>query len=121
MPTLDDARTVLRDTYGFREFLPGQRDLIGRLLEGRSALAILPTGGGKSLCYQLPALLLDGLTLVVSPLTALMRDQVDFLTEHNVVAAQLDSSLDGTEVRQVYTQLRNGELDILFMTPEGLA
>src|SRR4051794_14317193 len=121
MPTLDDARTVLRDTYGFREFLPGQRDLIGRLLEGRSALAIFPTGGGKSLCYQLPALLLDGLTVVVSPLIALMKDQVDFLTARGVAAARLDSSLDAAQARAVYDDLRAGRLKLLYVAPERLA
>src|SRR3954451_10941867 len=121
MPTLDDARTVLRDTYGFREFLPGQRDLIGRLLEGRSALAIFPTGGGKSLCYQLPALLLDGLTVVVSPLIALMKDQVDALKGRGVAAARLDSSLDAAEARAVYDDLRAGRLKLLYVSPERLA
>src|SRR6187401_1332571 len=118
MPTLDDARTVLQDTYGFREFLPGQRDLIGRLLEGRSALAIFPTGGGKSLCYQLPALLLDGLTVVVSPLIALMKDQIDFLTARGVDAARLDSSLGLDELRSVEERLRSGSLKLLYVAPE---
>ena len=78
-PTLAAAREVLRTTFGYGEFRPGQEEVIGHLLAGRSAAAVFPTGGGKSLCYQLPALLLPGLTLVVSPLIALMKDQIDAL------------------------------------------
>ena len=80
--------------FGFEDFLPGQEAVISAVLAGRSALAIFPTGQGKSLCYQLPALHLSGLTLVVSPLMALMKDQVDFLVGKGIAAARLDSSLD---------------------------
>ena len=76
------ARKLLKNVFGFDDFRGGQADVIRRLLEGRSTLAIFPTGGGKSLCYQLPALMLDGLTVVISPLIALMKDQIDFLVEH---------------------------------------
>src|SRR4051794_21575246 len=79
-PASDPTRQVLRDVFGFEDLREGQGAVIRALLAGRSALAIFPTGGGKSLCYQLPSLLLDGLTVVVSPLIALMKDQVDFLT-----------------------------------------
>ena len=75
------AHKILHDVFGFDEFRGGQADVISRLLEGRSSLAIFPTGGGKSLCYQLPALILDGLTVVISPLIALMKDQIDFLVD----------------------------------------
>src|SRR4051794_2205849 len=101
MPDLDHARQLLKDVFGFARFREGQEPVITRLLAGRSALAIFPTGGGKSLCYQLPALLLEGLTVVVSPLIALMKDQVDFLVRHGVAAARLDSSLDALEYRRV--------------------
>ena len=84
MAPIDDARRTLRDVFGFTTLRDGQEEVIRGLLEGRSALAIFPTGGGKSLCYQLPALLLDGLTLVVSPLIALMKDQVDALTQRGL-------------------------------------
>ncbi len=94
MPDLSDARRTLAEVFGFDRFREGQERVISALLEGRSSLAIFPTGGGKSLCYQLPALLLDGLTVVVSPLIALMKDQVDDLTRRGVAAARLDSSLD---------------------------
>jgi len=89
---------TLQEVFGFEEFLPGQEKVISAVLAGRSALAIFPTGQGKSLCYQLPALHLPGLTLVVSPLMALMKDQVDFLVSKGVSAARLDSSLSFEEV-----------------------
>ena len=94
---------------------------MSRLLEGRSVLAVFPTGAGKSLCYQLPALLLDGLTLVVSPLIALMRDQIDFLASRGVAAARMDSSLGAEEARKVYSDLRGGRLKLLYVAPERMA
>ena len=121
MPTLDDARRTLRDVFGFDAFRSGQEAAIAALLAGRSALAIFPTGGGKSLCYQLPALLLDGLTVVVSPLIALMKDQVDDLTRRGVAAARLDSSLDLASSRRVRDDLAAGRLKILYVAPERLA
>src|SRR6187399_2084083 len=94
--SLDDA---LLEHFGFSTFRPGQREVMERLLEGKSCAAVFPTGSGKSLCYQLPALLLDGVTLVVSPLIALMKDQIDLLARQGVDAARLDSSLAADEVR----------------------
>ena len=84
---------TLREVFGFSEFREGQEAVIKCILAGQSALAIFPTGSGKSLCYQLPALHLEGLTVVVSPLIALMKDQIDFLKSHGVAAARLDSSI----------------------------
>src|SRR5262245_33523659 len=110
MPDLQAARRTLRDVFGFDDFRPGQERVIGTLLQERSALAVFPTGAGKSLCYQLPALLLDGLTVVVSPLIALMKDQVDALRRRGVSAARLDSTLSHDEARQVYSDLRAGRL-----------
>ena len=121
MPDLLDARRVLREVFGFDQFRQGQERSIAALLEGRSSLAIFPTGGGKSLCYQLPALLLDGLTVVVSPLIALMKDQVDDLTRRGVAAARLDSSLTPSEARRVHEDLRGGRLKLLYVAPERLA
>ncbi len=118
MPT---PRDLLRSAFGFPDFREGQEAVVGRLLAGRSVLAIFPTGGGKSLCYQLPALLLDGLTLVISPLIALMKDQLDFLAKRGVPAARLDSSLTAAEARQVYTGLHAGALKLLYVSPERLA
>src|SRR3954447_4244113 len=112
---------LLADRFGFRGFRPGQEQVVDSLLAGRSALAVFPTGGGKSLCYQLPALLLDGVTVVISPLIALMKDQIDFLTARGIPAARLDSSLGIAEIRQVYTALRAGTLKLLYVSPERLA
>ena len=115
------AREVLEKTFGFAEFREGQQPVIDRLLAKKSVLAIFPTGAGKSLCYQLPALLLDGVTLVISPLIALMKDQIDFLVSRGVAAARLDSSVDTDAARDVYRQLRDNTLKILYIAPERLA
>jgi ATP-dependent DNA helicase RecQ len=109
---------VLADTFGFASFRAGQEQVIDALLAGRSALAVFPTGAGKSLCYQLPAQLLDGVTVVVSPLIALMKDQIDFLTRRGVAAARLDSSLGQDESRDVAARLRAGTLKLLYVAPE---
>src|SRR3954467_3374648 len=95
------AAETLASRFGYSEFRPGQQQVVESLLAGRSALAVFPTGGGESLCYQLPPLLLHGLTVVVSPLIALMKDQIDLLAGQGVDAARLDSSLDANEVRAV--------------------
>jgi ATP-dependent DNA helicase RecQ len=115
---LDAARAALAETFGYPEFRPGQEEVIGHLLAGRSAAAVFPTGGGKSLCYQIPALLLPGLTLVVSPLIALMKDQLDQLTRRGVAAGRLDSTLSGDEVRALMDSLRKGALRLLYVAPE---
>jgi len=113
--------TVLREQFGFDGFRGGQEPVIRALMDGRSALAVFPTGGGKSLCYQLPALLLDGLTVVVSPLIALMKDQVDALAARGIAAARLDSSLDAAQTAEVYGQLDAGSLKLLYLAPERFA
>ena len=117
---LDNARAKLDRVFGFDTFREGQEAVVTRLLAGRSVLSIFPTGGGKSLCYQLPALVLDGLTLVISPLIALMKDQLDFLLGHGVPAARLDSSLSRDEVLAVYDNLNGGRLKLLYISPERL-
>lgn len=109
---------VLRERFGLPEFRPGQRRVIDALLERGGALAVFPTGGGKSLCYQLPALLLDGVTVVVSPLIALMKDQIDYLRGRGIEAARLDSSLTRDEAASVERGLRNGTLKLLYVAPE---
>jgi ATP-dependent DNA helicase RecQ len=109
---------LLQQHFGFDEFRPGQREVIESLLDSGRALAIFPTGGGKSLCYQLPALALDGVTLVVSPLIALMKDQIDFLQRRGIAAARLDSSLDAEQTRAVNDQVRAGTLKLLYVAPE---
>ena len=115
---LPAARAALAETFGYGEFRPGQEAVIGHLLAGRSAAAVFPTGGGKSLCYQIPALLLPGLTLVVSPLIALMKDQIDQLTRRGVAAGRLDSTLTGDEVRALMEAVRQGTLRLLYVAPE---
>ena len=119
-PSLDDARGVLRETFGHPDFRGLQAGVIGEVLAGRSALAVLPTGGGKSMCYQVPALLLEGVTLVVSPLIALMADQVAALRQAGVAAARLDSAISPEERRKAWDALGGGELDLVYMSPEGL-
>jgi ATP-dependent DNA helicase RecQ len=109
---------TLREVFGHERFRPGQEEVVRTLLEGRSALAVFPTGGGKSVCYQLPALLLEGVTLVVSPLIALMKDQVDGLRARGIAAARLDSTLDGGELRAVEEAMEGGELKLLYVAPE---
>jgi ATP-dependent DNA helicase RecQ len=117
-----DAGTLertLQERFGLQDFRPGQREVLAALLGPRgAALAVFPTGGGKSLCYQLPALLLPGLTLVVSPLIALMKDQIDALSRRGIRAARLDSSLDVDEAREVTESLRRNELKLLYVAPE---
>ena len=109
---------VLQAVFGFAHFRPGQSDVIEHVLAGRSAAAVFPTGSGKSLCYQLPALMLPGLTLVVSPLIALMKDQVDQLKARGVAAERLDSSLTAEEVGALMAALRNGHVKLLYVAPE---
>jgi len=113
-----DARAALKQHFGFETFRPGQEAVVAHLMAGHSAAAVFPTGGGKSLCYQLPALLLPGLTLVVSPLVALMKDQIDALTRRGIVAARLDSTLDAAACRAVMEQVRRGTLRLLYVAPE---
>lgn len=108
----------LQRYFGFKSFRTGQREVISRIAARRSAAAIFPTGAGKSLCYQLPAMLLPHLTLVVSPLLALMKDQIDFLLKHRIPAARLDSTLSRDDYDQVLEQARNGELKILMISVE---
>jgi ATP-dependent DNA helicase RecQ len=109
---------TLRTHFGHGAFREGQEPVIRALLEGRSALAVFPTGGGKSLCYQLPALLLDGITLVVSPLIALMKDQVDALCARGISAARLDSTVDADGLRALYERLEEGSVKLLYIAPE---
>ena len=118
---MERAAEKLREVFGFSEFRDGQEAVIERLLAGRSVLAVFPTGGGKSLCYQLPALLLPGITIIISPLIALMKDQVDALQRKGVPAARLDSSLTANEVREIQDRLAAGKLKILYVAPERLA
>ena len=115
-----DPSAVLRQYFGHTAFRPGQERLVTGILTGHDALGIMPTGGGKSICYQVPALLLPGLTLVISPLISLMKDQVAALTAAGVDAAFLNSSQDLEESRAVWSSLRRGALRLLYIAPERL-
>ncbi len=118
MNTIDAAQRLLREKFGFERFRLGQAEVIAQLLAGHSALAVFPTGSGKSLCYQLTALMLPGLTVVISPLIALMKDQVDFLQGRGIAAARLDSSVSREEFELIQANLRNRTLKLLFVAPE---
>ena len=117
---LDTARAELGRIFGFPGFRPGQEEVIGAALRGEDVLAVMPTGSGKSLCYQLPAIAREGLALVVSPLIALMRDQVAQLRELGVSAAALNSASEGDERQRVAEALRNRSLRLLYVAPERL-
>lgn len=111
---------TLNEVFGFSEFRKGQQNLIFEILSGRDVLGVLPTGGGKSLCYQLPAILLDGLTLVISPLIALMKDQVDSLKALNIPAEILNTSFTFEKTKEIFYQVANRKIKLLYIAPERL-
>ncbi|WP_406658266.1 DNA helicase RecQ [Methanolobus sp. ZRKC2] len=111
---------TLQKYFGYSCFRPLQEDIIRDVLEGRDTFVLMPTGGGKSLCYQLPALMLDGLTVVVSPLISLMKDQVDSLQASGISAAYLNSTLNQAESKRIYREIENNEIKILYVAPERL-
>jgi ATP-dependent DNA helicase RecQ len=114
------ADQILRDVFGYPAFRGQQRDIVAHVAEGGDALVLMPTGGGKSLCFQIPALVRDGMGVVVSPLIALMQDQVAALEEAGVRAAALNSSMTWADVQAVERRARQGELDLLYVAPERL-
>src|SRR5712672_655908 len=114
------ALHLLETVFGFPGFRGAQGEIVARVAAGGDALVLMPTGGGKSLCYQLPALLREGTALVISPLIALMQDQVAALKQLGVRAAFLNSSLDATESRAVRNDFSSGKLDLLYVAPERL-
>jgi ATP-dependent DNA helicase RecQ len=111
---------TLREVFGFREFRPHQQEIIEGVLSGRDAFVLMPTGGGKSLCYQIPAILMDGLAVIVSPLISLMKDQVDSLRANGVKAEFYNSSMSAGDARRVMRGIRAGEIDLLYVSPERL-
>jgi ATP-dependent DNA helicase RecQ len=117
-PRLDEARALLRERFGYPDFRPGQTDAVSAILGGRDTLVVLPTGGGKSLCYQVPALLLDGLTVVISPLISLMKDQVDALVARGLAATFINSTLPQSEVSARMARVQRGEIKLLYVAPE---
>src|SRR5688572_18910070 len=120
MARLDEARQILARQFGYPDFRVGQVDVVASVLEGHDTLGVLPTGGGKSLCYQVPALVVDGLTVVVSPLISLMKDQVDRLVSRGVQATYVNSTLGGEEVANRLRRASDGELKLLYVAPERL-
>src|SRR5919112_80976 len=117
-PTMEAALTALREHFGFEGFREGQREVIESILEGHDTVVVMPTGGGKSLCFQLPALMREGATLVVSPLIALMKDQVDALHARGLPATFVNSSIDFEEQKERVRRLRRGELKLVYVAPE---
>ena len=117
-PSIEEARSALRTHFGYDDFRPGQARAVSSVLGGRDTLVILPTGGGKSICYQIPALLLPGLTVVVSPLISLMKDQVDALTARGLPAAFVNSTLTPGEVSDRLARAQRGEIKLLYVAPE---
>ena len=118
--TYPTAESILREVFGFNDFRVAQERVIGDIVAGSDAFVLMPTGGGKSLCYQVPALLRPGVGIVVSPLIALMKDQVDALKANGVAAAAYNSALNTDEARRLLAQLHQGELDLLYISPERL-
>ena len=116
---MDQLEGRLVEFFGFERFRPGQREVIERLFQGQHTLAVLPTGSGKSLCYQLPAQMLPGLTLVVSPLIALMQDQVEGLVRRGIHNATcLMSTLDSSALNARYSQIEHGQYKLVYIAPE---
>ena len=118
---MSSAQEILQTVFGYEQFRPGQAQVIQQALNRQNTLAVMPTGGGKSLCYQIPALLKPGVTLVVSPLLALMKDQVDALRQNGIPAAAINSTIPKEAVNPILRQAYEGKLKLLYVTPERLA
>ena len=117
---INRAEQILKHTFGYTEFRGSQKEVIETVLEGQDALVLMPTGGGKSLCYQIPGLVRGGLAIVVSPLIALMQDQVSALQQLGLKAAYLNSTLSRQQQNQIMRSIYDGELEILYVAPERL-
>ncbi|KLV25073.1 DNA helicase RecQ [Niallia circulans] len=117
---MDKARSILKEYFGYDHFRKGQEDIIRLLLNGENVAGIMPTGGGKSICYQVPAMIFPGLTIVISPLISLMKDQVDALTEVGIPATYINSTLHNEEVQERICEIKNGHYKLLYIAPERL-
>lgn len=115
-----NANDILKEYFGHKAFRGGQEEVVNALMNGRDAVGIMPTGAGKSVCYQVPALMMQGMTVVISPLISLMKDQVSSLLQSGIKAAFINSSLNAEETRQVYRRAYSGDIKILYVTPERL-
>ena len=120
LENLHSPFSILKNTFGYDTFRPLQQEVIENVMGGRDTLAVMPTGGGKSLCYQIPSLLLDGLTVVVSPLISLMKDQVEQLRAVGVSAVFLNSSLSPQEYQQNMEYVKRAKVKLLYVAPETL-
>ncbi|MBW1297656.1 DEAD/DEAH box helicase, partial [Aquimarina litoralis] len=121
MPEKELIFTTLKEYFGYDSFRPLQEDIINSIFSGKDNMVVMPTGGGKSICYQLPALLLPGITLVISPLIALMKDQVDGLLANGIKAAYVNSSQDEAEQQEIYQKLQHKQIQLLYVAPESLS
>ncbi len=117
---MEDAKKILKQYWGFEEFRPLQAEIVQHVLEKKDTLVILPTGGGKSLCYQLPAIMMGGLCLVITPLIALMKDQCQSLKKKGLAAAYISTGMDKEDVEDVYIQCLHGKINFLYISPERL-
>src|SRR6187455_183683 len=113
-------KRLMRGTFGLSDYRPGQQDVINSIVNGRDTVAVMPTGAGKSLCYQLPAMHLPGTTIVVSPLISLMKDQSDKLTELGMTARAVNSTVSAADLPRVIEEIEAGTVDFVFATPERL-
>ena len=111
---------VLKNVFGYSSFRRGQEEVVKKIMDGGDVLAVMPTGAGKSLCYQIPAILGSGVSIVVSPLISLMKDQVDALVQSGVKAASINSSMEWEEVSPLFGAARRGEIKLLYVAPERL-
>ncbi|PIZ94659.1 MAG: ATP-dependent DNA helicase RecQ, partial [Candidatus Magasanikbacteria bacterium CG_4_10_14_0_2_um_filter_37_12] len=117
---MQEVLEQLKKSFGFNEFRPMQKEIVQTVLKQQDCLVLMPTGGGKSLCYQLPATVLPGVTIVVSPLIALMKDQVEGLVANGVPAGYINSSLEEHEQKEMGQAVKNGEIKLLYVSPEKL-
>ena len=117
---MDKALDILKKYYGYSSFREGQENIIKEILKGNDVLTIMPTGGGKSICYQVPALILEGITIVISPLISLMKDQVDNINNLGIKAAYINSSLNTIEIDKILDEASRNEIKILYVAPERL-
>lgn len=115
-----NSKTVLKEYFGFDSYRPGQEDIINAIIDNNNVIAVLPTGGGKSLCYQIPALMDEGFSIVVSPLIALMKDQVDSLNKHGRISAFINSTINYRDTEEIFANITSGKIKLLYLAPEKL-
>jgi len=117
---MEEAKKILKENFGYDSFRPLQAEIIDRVLDGKDTVVLMPTGGGKSICYQIPALIFEGLTIVISPLISLMKDQVEALKANGIRAEYLNSSLSTEQENEVRSSVESKEVKLLYLSPEKL-